>query len=111
MVNLSVRSIVSKCLNQSPPLSLREDVFSIDDIPSPRSLKSALRFIRDFRCPPAAPTNLRLPVVGKDSIRIEWDNNADNEDGFEVVWRGRRPAYQHDNGSKISTSLIARVLL
>ena len=85
---------------QSPPLSLREDVFSIDDIPSPRSLKSALRFIEIFCCPPAAPTNLRLPVVGKDSISIEWDNNADNEDGFEVVWRGRRPAYQHDNGSK-----------
>jgi len=100
MVNLSVRSILSKCLNQSLPLSLREDVFSINGIPSPSSLKSALRFIRDFRCPPAAPTNLRLPVVGEDSISIEWDDNADNEDGFEVVWTGRRLVSGHDDDSR-----------
>lgn len=70
MANLSVRSIASKCLNQSVPLSLKAAIFSISGIPSPNSLKSALRFIRDFRCPPTAPTNLRITAVGESTISI-----------------------------------------
>lgn len=100
MSNLSVRSTLSKCLNQSASISLLEDVFSIDGIPSPNSLKSALQFIQDFRCPPAAPANLRINEVGEDSISIAWDDNADNEDGFEVRWTGRRPVSQPDDGSR-----------
>lgn len=100
MANLSVRSTLSKCLNQSAPVSLIEDVFSIDGIPSPNSLKSTIQFIRDFRCPPTAPTNLRINEVREDSISIAWDDNADNEDGFEVRWTGRRPVSQHDDGSR-----------
>lgn len=100
MANLSVRSTASKCLNKSNPISLIEDIFSISDIPSPNSLKSALQFIRDFRCPPAAPTNLRITEVGEDFISIAWDDNADNEDGFEVRWTGRRPFSQHDDDSR-----------
>lgn len=100
MVNLSVRSIASKCLRKSVPISLKEDIFSVSGIPSPNSLKSALQFIRNFRCPPAAPSNLRITDVGEDTISIAWDDNADNEDGFEVIWTGRRPFSQHDDDSR-----------
>ncbi|MEZ4869773.1 MAG: fibronectin type III domain-containing protein [Caldilineaceae bacterium] len=100
MANLSVRAVVSKCLKKSARLSLIEDIFTINDIPSPNSLKSALQFIRAFHCPPAAPTNLRITEVGENSILITWDDNADNEDGFEIVWTGRRDGYIYDDGSK-----------
>ena len=76
MVNLSLRSISSKCLNQSFPLSLREDVFSIYGILAHNSLKSALRFIQDFRCPAAPPTFLGDYPKNK---------NSDWSDGLQGV--------------------------
>ena len=103
MSNLSVRSTLSKCLKQSAPISLIEDVFRVGDIPSPNSLKSALQFIRDFRCPPAAPDAFAINRVGEDSIEFAWSDNADNEDGFEVRWSGTRSFLwwtQRDRGSK-----------
>ena len=100
MVNLSVRSIVSKCLGKSVPLSIQEDLLTVDGIPAPNSLKSALQFVRQFRCPPAAPTNLRITSIGEDSLSVAWDDNADNEAGFRLSWTGRRPFSQHDDGSR-----------
>lgn len=100
MTNLSVRFIASNCLNKSNRISLIEDIFSVSGVPSPNSLKSTLRYIRDFRCPPAAPTNLSIVSVTEDTISIAWNDNSDNEDGFEVVWTGRRPFSQDDDGSR-----------
>ncbi|MEO0837421.1 MAG: hypothetical protein AAFY21_00425 [Cyanobacteria bacterium J06641_2] len=61
MANLSVRSIASKYLNKSIPISLMEDIFSISDIPSPKSLLSALKFIQNFSSPPNGSSfSLRL---------------------------------------------------
>lgn len=100
MATLTVREVALKCLRRSGLISLREDIFSISEIPSPKSLKRALEFIREFRCPPAAPTNLRITEVRESAISLAWDDNADNEDGYEIIWRGRRPFSQHDDGSR-----------
>jgi len=39
---------------------------------------------------PAAPTNLRVPSWGMTYIRLMWDDNSDNEDGFQVFQQGRQ---------------------
>lgn len=39
---------------------------------------------------PAAPTNLRVPSWGMNYIRLTWDDNSDNEDGFQVFQQGRQ---------------------
>jgi len=39
---------------------------------------------------PAAPTNLRVPSWGMTYIRLAWDDNSDNEDGFQVFQQGRQ---------------------
>ncbi|MBI4582927.1 MAG: lamin tail domain-containing protein [Planctomycetes bacterium] len=36
---------------------------------------------------PTAPSNLAITVLGLDSIRLDWDDNSDNEDGFELERR------------------------
>lgn len=100
MATLSVREIVSKCIRKSGTISLKEDVFSLQDTRPPKSLENTLKFIQEFRCPPRSPTNLRITAVTEDSISITWVDNSDNEDGFEVIWRGRRPFSQHDDGSR-----------
>lgn len=101
MANLSVRSILSKCRKKSGKISLLEDIYSINGIPSPKSLKSALTFIRDFKCPPAAPTNLSISRVSINSISITWDDKADNEDGFEIVWKAQ---FIHSGSNKIGSN-------
>lgn len=99
MATLSVRGILSKCLRKSGRISLKDDVFSIRGHQSHHSLKDELKFIREFHCPPRAPTNLRIIDLTENTISLAWDDHADNEEGFEIRWRGRKVAHQHDDGS------------
>ena len=100
MATLSVRTIAAECLGKSGMLSMEDDIFSIRDNPPPRSLKSELEFILEFRCPPMPPSNLRITEVTESTISIAWTDNADNEDGFEISYRGERPGFTDDNDTK-----------
>jgi len=100
MAALSAREVASKCLGKSGVVSLKKDIFDLHNVQPPKSLKKALEFIQEFRCPPRKPTNLEITAVGKESISLAWQRNSDNEDGFEVVWMGRRDASQHKDGSR-----------
>jgi len=43
------------------------------------------RIMTEFSVPPAAPTNARASAQDQTHIRVDWDRQSDNEDGFGVV--------------------------
>lgn len=44
---------------------------------------------KDVTTPPKAPTNLKAKAVGKRSLRLTWEDNADNESGYEIYQDGK----------------------
>lgn len=100
MSTLTVRTVASKCLRKLGTLSMKQDILNTRDTPPPKSLRSELEFIRKFRCPPQAPTNLTITKLTEDIISIAWTDTSDNEDGFEIAWTGRKSNYIHDDGSE-----------
>jgi hypothetical protein len=98
-MDLSVRRIARECLNLSGTVSVRRNVFIRDPEP-PNSLRAELEFIRRTRCKPDAPTNLRVRQVGEGRIDLAWTDNADNEDGFRVRFRGKKTGFGDDERTK-----------
>jgi hypothetical protein len=63
-------------------------------------LRAELGFIHRTRCKPEAPTNLRVRQVGEGTIDLAWTDNADNEDGFRVRFRGKKTGFGDDEGTE-----------
>ena len=96
---LSVRTLTRDCLNITGAVSLQRDILTLRELPPPRSLQEELRFIRSTRCRPERPTDLRVTDVAQGSISLAWSDNSDNEDGFRIRFRGRKPGFSDDEGT------------
>ena len=73
---------------------------SLSGILDPKFLEGGAEFIRRTRCKPEAPTNLRVSQVGEGAIDIALTDNADNEDGFRVRFRGKKTGFGDNAGTK-----------
>ena len=46
---------------------------------------------------PAAPTNLRLEALSTCKIKVSWDDNSNNETGFEIYHDGKLASVVNSN--------------
>lgn len=99
MAILSVRTLARECLNITGTISVQRDILAIAT-PSPvRSLRTALQFIHKNRCRPKAPTNLTVTNVLEGQIHLAWIDNADNEEGFRIRFRGKKTGFADHEGT------------
>jgi hypothetical protein len=109
-MTLNVRR-AAKCLGVTGRISLQQDIFSVRDLPPPRSLRDDLNFIRRNRCRPDRPTNLRVTSVGENSLGLSWVDNSDNEEGFRIKFRGRKlGSADHDGTEQVGGQLTSALL-
>ena len=89
-MTLSVLTIARKCLDIRGPFAIRQDVLMHQ---RPASLRSELKNIYRTRCKPERPTELRVTSTTAGRIDLRWVDNADNERGFYIRFRGKRTGF------------------
>jgi Fibronectin type III domain len=58
--------------------------------------------------PPKPPTNLRVTDVTAHAVSVSWTDDADDQDGFRVSFRGKRQGHPDDPSRTISLGRAAR---
>ena len=102
-MTLSVLTIARKCLDIRGPFAIRQDVLMHQ---RPASLRSELKSIHLTRCKPEAPTELRVELTTAGRIDLRWVDNADNERGFYIRFRGKRTGFDdHTDTSQTNTDI------
>lgn len=96
----SVLILARDCLKIQGRVSVRDDILGLRDLPPPRSLKSELRFVRQTRCRPRGPSDLKIVRVREGAIDISWTDQSDNETGFRIRFRGERAGFADDTGER-----------
>lgn len=97
---VSIRTVARECLNLIGAVSVQRHILALRDLPPPRSLRDDLNFIQRNRCPPKAPTGLRVTNVADRKISVAWTDQSSNEDGFSIQFLGKSAGATDHTGSK-----------
>jgi Fibronectin type III domain len=102
-MDLSMRAM-ARCMDITGAVSAQANILTVRPaVPPPRSLRDELDFIRSTLCrpeKPRGPNRLRVTSVADREISLSWEDQADNEDGFRIRFRGKRAEVSDHTGTK-----------
>lgn len=105
---VSIRTVARECLNLIGAVSVQRHILALRELPPPRSLRDELNFIQRNRCPPKAPTGLRVTNVADRKISVAWTDQSSNEDGFSIQFLGKSagPPITRDRNPWVATKQV-----